>query len=70
MILKQNKVKLVNGDTTTRRNPDPHSGIYLTSVKVTQCRQVADNRRGKEEAKKGNSKEDRHKIVSYPIQEI
>ena len=52
MILKQNKVKLENEDTTTRRNPDSTSGIYLTAVKVAQCRHVAENRREKEEGKK------------------
>ena len=52
MVLKQKKVKLVNEDTITRRNPDSTLGIYLTAVKVAQCRQVAENRREKEEAKK------------------
>ena len=48
MVTKQNKVKLVNEDTTTRRNPDSNSIIYPTTVKVTQCRKVAENRREKE----------------------
>ena len=45
IILKENKVKLENEDTTTRRNPDSTSGIYLTNVMVEQCRQVDDKRR-------------------------
>ena len=49
MVTKQNKVKLVNEDTTTRRNPDPNLGFYLTAVKVAQCKQVADNSREKGE---------------------
>ena len=52
MILKKNKVKLENEDTITRRNPDSTSGIYLIHVNLFQCRQVAENRREKEEAKK------------------
>ena len=56
MILKQHKVKLVNKDTTTRRNPDLTSGVYLTAVKVAQYRQVDENRREKEEAKKETAK--------------
>ena len=51
MILNQNNVKLVNEDTTYRRNPDLTSGIYLTTVKLAQCRHVADNRRENEETK-------------------
>ena len=47
MILNQKKAKLENEDTTTRRNPDLTSGIYLTVVKVAQCRQVAENIREK-----------------------
>ena len=43
MIIKEREVKLANEYTTTRRNPDLNSGIYLTTVKVAQCRQVADN---------------------------
>ena len=52
MILKKKKVKLENQDTTTRKNPESPSVIFLTAVKVSQCRQVADNKREKEEAKK------------------
>ena len=52
MILKQKKVKLANEDTTTRRNPDLTLGIYLTTVIVTKCIQVAEKRIEKEEAKK------------------
>ena len=52
MILKKKKVKLANEDANTRRNPDSTSGIYLTAVKVVQCRQVAASRREMEEAKK------------------
>ena len=36
MIMNQNKVKMANEDTTTGRNPDSTSGIYLTTVKVAQ----------------------------------
>ena len=52
MILKQKKVKLENKYIITRRNRDPTSVILLTAVKVAQCRQVDENRREKEEAKK------------------
>ena len=52
MILKKKKIKLANEDTTTQRNPESTSGIYLTTVKLTQYRQVAENRIEKEEAKK------------------
>ena len=41
MILKKRKAKLANEDAITRRNPNSTSGIYLTAVKVAQCRQVA-----------------------------
>ena len=34
MILKKKNFKLVNEDTTIRRNPDSTSGIYLIGVKV------------------------------------
>ena len=45
-ILNQNNVKLENdvSDMTKRDNPDLTSGIYLTDVKVSQYRMVADNR--------------------------
>ena len=56
MILKQKKVKMANEDTTTRRNPDLTSGIYLTAVKVAQCRQGDENRRENEEGKKVTAK--------------
>ena len=49
-ILHQNKVRLVN-DETSRRNPDSILVIYLTAAKVSQFRLVAENRREKEEAK-------------------
>ena len=52
MILKQKKVKLENEDTTTRRNPDSTSEIYLIAVKAAQCRQLDENRREKGEVKK------------------
>ena len=55
MIIIRKKVKMENADTTTRRNPDSTSGIYLTAVKVEQCRYVDDNRREKEEAKKATA---------------
>ena len=51
MILNQNKVKLANEDTPTRRNLDLTSGIYIIAGKVAQYRQLAENRRKKEEAK-------------------
>ena len=50
--LKKKKVKLVNKNTTTRRNPDSTSEIYLIAVKAAQCRQVDENRREKGEVKK------------------
>ena len=56
MILKKKKVKLANEYANTRRNPDSTSVIYLTAVKVEQCRQVAANRRETEEAKKITAK--------------
>ena len=56
MKINQRKVKLANEDTTTRRKPDSTSGIYLTTIKVSQCRQGAENRRKKEEAKKVTEK--------------
>ena len=56
MILKQKKVKMANEDTTTRRKPDSTPVIYLTAVKVAQCRELDANRREKEEAKKVKAK--------------
>ena len=56
MILKKNKVKLANGDTNTRRNPNLTLWVYLTSVIVEQFRHVAENRREKEESKKVTAK--------------
>ena len=56
MILKKKKVKLENEETTTRRNPDSTSVIYLTAVKVAQYIQVDGNRREKEETKKVTAK--------------
>ena len=50
-ILKKKKVKLANEDSNTRRNPNSNLGIYLTAVKLAQCRQVAANRREIKEAK-------------------
>ena len=52
MILNQKKVKLEMDDTIARENPDSTSIIHLTAVKVAKYRQVADNRREKQEAKK------------------
>ena len=52
MILNQKKAKLANKDTTSRKNPDWTSGIYLPYFKVAQCRQVDDNRIEKEEEKR------------------
>ena len=56
MTLKKRKLKLESEDANTRRNPNLTSGIYLTAVKVAQCRQVDVNRREMEEAKKIPSK--------------
>ena len=57
-ILKKKKVILSNydNDITTRKNHNSTSGIYLTAVKVAQCRMIAENRREKEEAKKETTK--------------
>ena len=52
VILKKKKVKLSNEDANTRRIPNSTSGMYLTDVKLSHCRQVAVNRREMEEAKK------------------
>ena len=56
MILKQKKIKLENEDANNRRNPNSTSGIYLTTAKVAQFRQVAANRREMDEAKKITAK--------------
>ena len=56
MILNKRKVKLENKDASTRRDHNSTSGIYLTAVKVAQCRQVDANRREMEEAKKITAK--------------
>ena len=56
MIMKQKKVKRLNEDAATSRNPDSTSGIYLTAFKVAQCRQVDKNRRKKEDTKKVTAK--------------
>ena len=70
MIPNKKKVKLANEDTTTRRNPVSTSGIYLTAVKVAQCRHVVANRREMEEAKIYTSKEDSHKKGSSQTRDI
>ena len=49
---QKKKVKLGDEDASTRINLNSTSGIYLTAAKVTQCRQVAVNRREIDEAKK------------------
>ena len=54
-ILNQNKVRLVN-DETSMRNPDYSLVIYLTAAKVAQCRLMAENRREKEEEKMETAK--------------
>ena len=54
-ILNQNKVRLIN-DETSMRNPYYSSGIYLTAAKVAKCRLVADNMKEKEEAKRETAK--------------
>ena len=43
-------------DMTTRNNPNSASVIYLTNIKVAQCRMLAENRRGKQQAKKEAAK--------------
>ena len=70
MILKKKKVKLENEDNKTRRKSNSNSGIYLTAVKVAQCRQVAVNRREIGIGEKDNSKEEIHKKGSSPNQEV
>ena len=57
MMINQKKVILVN-DETSMRNPDPSTGIYLTTAKVAPCRLVVVNRIETEEAKR--KKERRH----------
>ena len=54
VILNKNKLILENdvSNMTTRMNPDPIPGIYLTSFKVSQFIMVDDNRRENDEAKK------------------
>ena len=44
MALKQKKVKPVKSYTATSSKSDSTSVIYPTTVKVAQCRQVAENR--------------------------
>ena len=44
MVINKKKTKLVNKDTKTSGNPDSTLGIYITAVKVAQCRQVSENR--------------------------
>ena len=56
MINHQKKVKLGDEDANTRINLNSTSGIYLTAAKVTQCRQVAVNRREMDEAKNTTAK--------------
>ena len=56
MILNKKKIKLSNEDANTRRNPNSTSVIYLATVKVAQCREVAANRIETEEAKKITAK--------------
>ena len=56
MIHHQKKVKLGDEDANTRINLNSTLGIYLTAAKVSQCRQVAANRREMDEAKKDHSK--------------
>ena len=57
-ILNQKKARLANydNDISTRKNPNPTSGIYLTAAKLAQCIMVAENRREKEEVKKETAK--------------
>ena len=56
MILQKKKVKLANEDANTSRKHNSTLGIYLTSDKVAQCRQVAVNRREIDEAKRITAK--------------
>ena len=56
MILQKKKVKLANEGANTSRKHNSTLGIYLTSDKVAQCRQVAANRREIDEAKKITAK--------------
>ena len=56
MIHQRKKVKLANEEANTRSNPNSTSGIYLTASKVSQCIQVAVNRREMDEAKKITAK--------------
>ena len=51
MIHHQKKVTLGDEYANTRININSTSGIYLTAAKVSQCRQVAANRREIDEAK-------------------
>ena len=51
MIHQQKKIKMEDEDANTRSNLNSTSGIYLTTAKVAQCRQVAANRREMDEAK-------------------
>ena len=50
-IINQKKVILVNNETSAR-NPCSSSGVYLTAVKLAQCRILNDNKIEKEKAKK------------------
>ena len=43
---------MADEDANTRSNLNSTLGIYLTAAKVSQCRQVATNRREMDEAKK------------------
>ena len=70
MIRERKKVRLANEDTATRRDPNSNSVMYLTAVKVALCRQVAENRRGEGEGKKGNSKVGSHKKGSSSTRAI
>ena len=48
-ILKKNKPRLENDvtKTTTTKNPDSSSWIYLTTIKLGQCKMVAKNTKEK-----------------------
>ena len=69
MVFKHRKVKLVNEDTATRRNPDFTSGIYLTAVKVAQCIKVAENRREKKEAKNITAKKTATRKINLQLKQ-
>ena len=69
MLPKQNKLELVNEKTTNRRHPDSALGIYLVVSKVAQCRQVAKNKREKEEAKRETAKNETTRNIHIQVKQ-